>query len=60
MLDGLDLGRLLVCEIAGLPTTPTFNRSFRSEFPLRGLERCEVCGASVNMGHLTVTTPQAH
>jgi hypothetical protein len=59
VVDGLDLARVLVCEIAGLPTTPSSNQVYRLDFPLRGLERCETCGASVNMGHLTVCNPQA-
>jgi len=58
--DGLDLARVVACEIAGLPTTPSSNQVYRLDFPLRGLERCELCGTNVNMGHLTINNPLAH
>ncbi len=56
--DGLDLARAVVCEIAGLPTTPSSNQVYRLDFPLRGLEQCGICGTNVNMGYLKVTNPQ--
>jgi hypothetical protein len=57
--DGLDLARLVACEIAGLPATPSSNQVYRLDFPLRGLEWCQICGTNVNMGHLTIYNPQA-
>jgi hypothetical protein len=57
--DGLDLARLAACEIAGLPTTPCSDRVYRLDFPLRGLEHCDICGTNVNMGYLVVTNPVA-
>lgn len=57
--DGLDLARTTACEIAGLPSKPETNRVYRIEFPLKGLEQCDICGASVNMGHVTLCNPMA-
>lgn len=57
--DGLDLARATVCAIAALPTKPSSNQVHRLDFPLRGLERCDLCGTNVNMGHLTVCNPLA-
>lgn len=57
--DGIDLARALTDEIAALPTKPTETAPYRLDFALRGLERCDVCGQTVNMGHLTVVNPQA-
>jgi hypothetical protein len=56
--DGLDLARATMCEIAALPTGPVV-AVFRLDFPLRGVERCDICGTNVNMGHLTVCNPFA-
>ena len=57
--DGLDLARDVVAQIAALPTKPVSNQVYRLDFPLRGLERCDICGTNVNMGHLTVCNPLA-
>ena len=29
------------------------------DFPMFGLERCDICGTNVDMGHLTVCNPRA-
>jgi hypothetical protein len=58
--DGLDLARRLASEIGQLPTTPDTKRVYRTDFAAKGLECCAVCGATVNMGHLTVCNPLAH
>jgi hypothetical protein len=58
MLDGADLARSVAVEIAALPTAPGA-AVYRLDFPLRGLERCDVCGTNANMGHLTVCNPVA-
>ncbi|HRT10614.1 MAG TPA: hypothetical protein P5233_19705, partial [Candidatus Paceibacterota bacterium] len=57
--DGLDLARRIAGEIAVLPGGPVIAPLFRLDFPLRGLERCDICGTNVNMGHLTVCNPLA-
>ena len=57
--DGLDVARAVVCELAGLPTAPSSNQVYRLDFPLRGLEQCDICGTNVNMGYLTVVNPEA-
>ncbi len=57
--DGIDLARKTAGEIAVLPTGPVIAPVFRLDFPLRGLERCDICGTNVNMGHLTVCNPLA-
>ncbi|MDH7503057.1 MAG: hypothetical protein QHJ82_10170, partial [Verrucomicrobiota bacterium] len=48
--DGADLARATAAEIEGLPTEPAAP-VYRLDFKLRGLEQCEVCGETVNMGH---------
>ena len=60
VLDGSDLARSLAKEIASLPTGPVTKQAYRLDFQLKGLERCAICGETVNMGHLTVCNPLAH
>jgi hypothetical protein len=55
--DGVDLARATVREIAALRAKLTWNEVYRLDFALRGLERCEICGTNVNMGHLLVCNP---
>lgn len=57
--DGLDLARTVICEIAGLPATPSSDKVYRVDVQLRGLEQCQVCGTNVNMGYVTLCNPQA-
>ena len=57
--DGIDLARKTAGAIAVLPVGPVTAPGFRLDFPLRGLERCDICGTNVNMGHLTVCNPLA-
>jgi hypothetical protein len=58
VLDGVDLAKSVAAEIAALPTGPV-TAVYRLDFLLRGLERCDICGTNVNMGHLTVCNPIA-
>ena len=58
--DGLDLARVVACEIAGLPTTTSPDQVYRLDFPQRGEERCDICATNVNMGYLSICNPQAH
>ena len=58
VLDGVDLARIAAAEIAALPTGPVA-AVYRLDFPLRGVERCDICGTNANMGHLTVCNPIA-
>lgn len=57
--DGIDLARQTAAQIAALPPGPTNLPIYRLDFLLRGLERCDICGATVNMGHLTVVNSAA-
>jgi hypothetical protein len=57
--DGVDLAREAVDRITQLPTEADPQRVYRRDFMLRGVERCDVCGIWVNMGHLTVCNPVA-
>ena len=59
VLDGVDRARSAATVIGALPTKPAADRVYRLDFPLRGLERCDVCGTNVNMGHLTICNPVA-
>lgn len=58
--DGIDLARQAAAQIAALPAGPTNLPIYRLDFLLRGLERCDICGATVNMGHLTVVNSAAN
>jgi hypothetical protein len=57
--DGVDLARGVAAEIKALPTEPASDHVCRRDFQLKGLEWCDVCGCTVNMGHLTVCNPAA-
>jgi hypothetical protein len=59
ILDGPELAQAAAKEIAGLPTKPSSDLVYRLDFLLRGLERCDICGTNVNMGHLTICNPIA-
>ena len=59
ILDGPELARALAAEIAGLPDKAANDTVYRADFLLRGLERCDICGTNVNMGHLTICNPPA-
>jgi hypothetical protein len=57
--DGVDRARAWAAELEALPTEPQGRAVYRREFLLRGLERCDLCGTTVNMGHVTVVNPRA-
>lgn len=57
--DGVDLALQAAKRITQLPTAPDPKQVYRLDFPLRGVERCEVCGEWVNMGHVTLCNPRA-
>ncbi len=59
VLDGIDLAKDAVAELKALPTEPASDHVYRRDFQLKGLEWCDVCGCTVNMGHLTVSNPMA-
>ncbi len=55
--DGVDLALELSGNIDALPTEPASTKAFVTHHLAFGLENCEVCGASVNMGFLEVRHP---
>ncbi len=60
ILDGVELAEATSAEISALPDEPSHDHVYRLDFQLKGLERCDICGAyDINMGHLTVVNPMA-
>lgn len=59
ILDGVELATDTAAEISALPGASPSSEIHRLDFPLRGLEWCDICGQNVNMGHLTVVNPMA-
>ena len=59
ILDGVELAKATAAEISALSTNPSHDQVYRLDFELKGLEWCDICGQSVNMGHLTVVNPMA-
>lgn len=62
--DGIELAMQFADAIEALPVydphggLPEPNEPYRIDYPLRGLELCEICGESVNMGHQQVVNPE--
>jgi len=59
ILDGVELAKETAAEISALPGPSPSSQIHRLDFQLKGLERCDICGENVNMGHLTVVNPVA-
>jgi len=61
--DGIELAMQFADAIEGLPVydpdggLPEPNEPYKIDHRLRGLELCEICGESVNMGHEEVVNP---
>ncbi len=55
--DGRALAWRLAKELDGLPREPRSDGPYLRDFAQRGLEICEVCGQSVNMGFVRVVNP---
>jgi hypothetical protein len=55
--DGVDLAQQLSNTVDALPTQPSATGAFVTHNLAFGLENCQVCGASVNMGFLEVCHP---
>jgi len=56
--DGVDRALALLAQLDALPTKPNGKEPYVEHHEVKGLERCEVCGEMVNMGHLTVINPR--
>jgi len=60
VLDGVELAEATAAEVSALPGPSPSSEVHRLDFQLKGLERCDICGAyDINMGHLTVVNPMA-
>jgi hypothetical protein len=55
--DGVELGRALVAKVDSLPRSPQPNSPYRVDAYANGLEQCEICGESHNMGFVSVINP---
>ena len=60
-VDGIELARQCAEVIDALPVyepnKPDVNEAYKVNFLQRGLEWCEICGESVNMGYRQVVNP---
>ncbi len=62
LFDGIELAKqcadvfdaLPVCE----PNVPAVNEPYKAQFFQRGIEICDVCGQTVNMGYWQVSNPR--
>ena len=63
ILDGVDLAENLTQQIADLETHPhnsevlPTDRLFKVDHRQFGIERCEICGQSINMGFYEIVNP---
>jgi len=59
--DGIELAKQCAEVFDGLPiydpNTPGVNEPYRAKFFQRGIERCEICGETVNMGYWLAVNP---
>jgi hypothetical protein len=55
--DGPQLAEELVPIIGGLARSPVSDQPYLIELQMDGIERCEVCGIDVNMGHVDIVNP---
>jgi len=55
--DGAALADELLALIAELPREPQHHHAYLLEHPLRGVEQCEACGQTFNMGSVEVVSP---
>jgi hypothetical protein len=55
--DGEFWSRFFNSMVDTLPTTPQQNQPYKTEHPVRGIELCQKCGATVNMGYVTLVNP---
>ncbi|MGC8744092.1 MAG: hypothetical protein ACP5T0_09455 [Verrucomicrobiia bacterium] len=55
--DGIDLATLLYNLIISLPNSPTNNQVYAIPHYAFGIETCDICGETVNMGHIEIVNP---
>ena len=56
-LDGIQAAKELAAAVDSLPHSPKPDRTYISDFMMRGLETCSVCKETVNMGYAVITNP---
>jgi hypothetical protein len=62
LLDGAEVAEELIMAIAELPlvespTEPPTDSTYIEVFPVWGIETCDICGISINMGQVRITNP---
>jgi hypothetical protein len=57
VLDGVQLAKAFWAEIEKLPREPTPDGPYLIENHAYGLETCERCGATINMGYVEIINP---
>ncbi|MCK4306293.1 MAG: hypothetical protein KAY24_18780, partial [Candidatus Eisenbacteria sp.] len=57
LIDGPQVAEGFVPIIGELPREEVLDRSYMLEHRVWGLEECEVCGATLNMGHAEIVNP---
>ena len=56
-VDGVELGRELVAKVDSLPRVVQGGAPYCLEYQTNGLEQCEVCGETLNMGFVEIVNP---
>ena len=60
--DGIELAKQCAEVFEGLPiydaNTPGVNEPYKASFMQRGIERCDICGETVNMGYWLAVNPK--
>jgi hypothetical protein len=60
--DGIELAKQCAEVFDALPiyepNTPTVNEPYKAQFFQRGIEHCDICGETVNMGYWTISNPK--
>ena len=57
VIDGVEEALMLHAMISALPETVQTDRPYRVNHWARGLENCEICGATENMGFFEIVNP---
>ncbi len=56
-LDGMDVGQMLLAKIDVLGTNESALKPYKKEFLMFGMESCDICRKTVNMGFVRITNP---
>ncbi|MBN2000553.1 hypothetical protein JW935_23595 [candidate division KSB1 bacterium] len=55
--DGMEVAKILLEKINNLGTDESVQDPYKKDFLVFGLEACEICGKTENMGYMRITNP---